>query len=200
MLALWENLGKWQWVKPERLVRAKSGRASCAKCRVWIWHGKSSWRNMIWWDSHLWKPTGLETNGTFAALQVGRGVNQSERSDCGHREERAQRRLGDGFTFYKLPKRQDKEDGETGLEYLYLDSTIRSWRRSKQLMNSTKSVLGRTLQQLYEADASEVWGTSSFIWIIKYLKQNSRLPEQLWKLILSAHLPVPVTGSKPAQT
>ncbi|KAJ8793487.1 hypothetical protein J1605_019321 [Eschrichtius robustus] len=60
------------------------------------------------------------------------------------------------FTFYKLPKRQDKESRETGVEYLYLDSATRSWRRSKQLMNTTKSVLGRTLQQLYEAHASEV--------------------------------------------
>uniref|UniRef100_I3LFM5 Deoxyribonuclease-2-beta n=1 Tax=Sus scrofa TaxID=9823 RepID=I3LFM5_PIG len=40
---------------------------------------------------------------------------------------------------------------ETGLEYLYLDSTTRGWKRSKKLMNTTSSVLGRTLQQLYEA-------------------------------------------------
>ncbi|ELK06291.1 Deoxyribonuclease-2-beta [Pteropus alecto] len=61
----------------------------------------------------------------------------------------------DWFTFYKLPKRQDKESRKTGLEYLYLDSTTRSWRRSKQLINTTKSVLGRTLEQLYEAYASK---------------------------------------------
>ncbi|XP_069934254.1 deoxyribonuclease-2-beta isoform X3 [Oryctolagus cuniculus] len=78
----------------------------------------------------------------------------------------------DWFTFYKLPKRQDKEDGETGLEYLYLDSTIRSWRRSKQLMNSTKSVLGRTLQQLYEADASESNRTA-------YLIYNDAVPKSV---------------------
>ncbi|XP_035882238.1 deoxyribonuclease-2-beta isoform X2 [Phyllostomus discolor] len=61
----------------------------------------------------------------------------------------------DWFTFYKLPKRQDQESRKTGLEYLYLDSTTRSWRRSKQLMNTTKSALGRTLEQLYKAYASK---------------------------------------------
>ncbi|XP_029805202.1 deoxyribonuclease-2-beta isoform X2 [Suricata suricatta] len=61
----------------------------------------------------------------------------------------------DWFAFYKLPKRQDKESRQTGLEYLYLDSSTRSWRRSKQLINDTNSVLGRTLQQLYEAYASK---------------------------------------------
>ncbi|XP_068394145.1 deoxyribonuclease-2-beta isoform X1 [Eschrichtius robustus] len=70
----------------------------------------------------------------------------------------------DWFTFYKLPKRQDKESRETGVEYLYLDSATRSWRRSKQLMNTTKSVLGRTLQQLYEAHASEDNNTAYIIY------------------------------------
>ncbi|XP_001106353.2 deoxyribonuclease-2-beta isoform X2 [Macaca mulatta] len=78
----------------------------------------------------------------------------------------------DWFTFYKLPKRQNKESGETGLEYLYLDSTTRSWRKSEQLMNTTKSVLGRTLQQLYEAYASKSNNTA-------YLIYNDGVPKSV---------------------
>ncbi|XP_062961852.1 deoxyribonuclease-2-beta [Cynocephalus volans] len=78
----------------------------------------------------------------------------------------------DWFTFYKLPKRQDKESRETGLEYLYLDSTIRSWRRSEYLMNTTGSVLGRTLQQLYEAYASKSNNTG-------YLIYNDGVPKSV---------------------
>ncbi|KAM9692989.1 deoxyribonuclease-2-beta [Dama dama] len=78
----------------------------------------------------------------------------------------------DWFTFYKLPKRQDEESRETGLEYLYLDSTTRSWSRSKQLMNATKSVLGRTLQQLYEASASKNNSTA-------YLIYNDGVPKSV---------------------
>ncbi|XP_006149528.1 deoxyribonuclease-2-beta isoform X2 [Tupaia chinensis] len=76
------------------------------------------------------------------------------------------------FTFYKLPKRQGQGGGETGLEYLYLDSTIRTWRRSKQLMNTTRSVLGRTLQQLYEAQASKSNNTA-------YLIYNDGVPKSV---------------------
>ncbi|XP_078188455.1 deoxyribonuclease-2-beta isoform X2 [Callithrix jacchus] len=78
----------------------------------------------------------------------------------------------DWFTFYKLPKRQNKESEETGLEYLYLDSTTRSWRKSEQLMNTTKSVLGRTLQQLYEAYASKSNNTA-------YLIYNDGVPKSV---------------------
>ncbi|XP_016044367.1 deoxyribonuclease-2-beta [Erinaceus europaeus] len=70
----------------------------------------------------------------------------------------------DWFTFYKLPKRQDKEKRDIGLEYLYLDSTTRRWKRSKQLMNSTQSVLGKTLEQLYEAYASKGNNTAYVIY------------------------------------
>ncbi|XP_066228311.1 deoxyribonuclease-2-beta isoform X2 [Saccopteryx leptura] len=76
----------------------------------------------------------------------------------------------DWFAFYKLPKRQDKKSTTTGLEYLYLDSTTRSWRRSKQLMNTTESILGRTLEQLYEAYASKSNNTA-------YLMYNDGVPK-----------------------
>ncbi|KAG8519504.1 Deoxyribonuclease-2-beta, partial [Galemys pyrenaicus] len=78
----------------------------------------------------------------------------------------------DWFAFYKLPKSQDKESKETGLEYLYLDSTTRSWRRSKQLINSSSSVLGRTLQQLHEAYASKNNNTA-------YLIYNDGVPKSV---------------------
>ncbi|XP_004454458.1 deoxyribonuclease-2-beta isoform X2 [Dasypus novemcinctus] len=78
----------------------------------------------------------------------------------------------DWFIFYKLPKRQEKESGKTGLEYLYLDSTTRSWRKSKQLMDNTKSVLGRTLQQLYEAYDSKNNNTA-------YLMYNDGVPRSV---------------------
>ncbi|XP_059545026.1 deoxyribonuclease-2-beta isoform X2 [Myotis daubentonii] len=78
----------------------------------------------------------------------------------------------DWFTFYKLPKRQNEESRRTGLEYLYLDSTTRSWRKSKQLMNSTGSVLGRTLEQLYEAYASKNNNTA-------YLMYNDGVPKSV---------------------
>ncbi|CAH6777176.1 Dnase2b [Phodopus roborovskii] len=61
----------------------------------------------------------------------------------------------DWFIFYKLPKKLDVNSTESGLEYLYLDSTMRSWRKSHHLINSSDSALGRTLGQLYEAYTSK---------------------------------------------
>nr|AAF76893.1 deoxyribonuclease II beta [Homo sapiens] len=98
---------------------------------------------------------------SFALLFLGLfGVLGAATISCRNEEGKAV----DWFTFYKLPKRQNKESGETGLEYLYLDSTTRSWRKSEQLMNDTKSVLGRTLQQLYEAYASKSNNTAYLIY------------------------------------
>ncbi|XP_006831141.1 PREDICTED: deoxyribonuclease-2-beta [Chrysochloris asiatica] len=78
----------------------------------------------------------------------------------------------DWFVFYKFPRNQEKENGATGLEYLYLDSTSRSWRRNKQLMNATKSILGKTLQQLYEAYAFKSNNTA-------YLLYNDGVPKSV---------------------
>ncbi|XP_052034946.1 deoxyribonuclease-2-beta [Apodemus sylvaticus] len=61
----------------------------------------------------------------------------------------------DWFTFYKLSKRTSKTTKETGLQYLYLDSTMQTWSKSRHLINSSRSVLGRTLEQLYEAHNSK---------------------------------------------
>ncbi|XP_005385218.1 PREDICTED: deoxyribonuclease-2-beta [Chinchilla lanigera] len=96
------------------------------------------------------------------------GVLQAATIACRNEEGEAV----DWFIFYKLPKRQDKDTRETGLKYLYLDSTIRSWRRSEQLINTTKSALGRTLQQLYEAYASKSNNTA-------YLLYNDGVPKSV---------------------
>lgn len=78
----------------------------------------------------------------------------------------------DWFVFYKLPKRQGKEGGETGLEYLYLDPSTRSWRRSEKLMNATSSALGHTFQQLYKAYPSKSNSTA-------YLMYNDGIPKSV---------------------
>ncbi|MEJ1276901.1 deoxyribonuclease-2-beta [Cricetulus griseus] len=70
----------------------------------------------------------------------------------------------DWFIFYKLPKRPDNESAESGLEYLYLDSTMRSWRKSYHLINSNESIVGRTLEQLYEAYPSKHNDTAYLIY------------------------------------
>ncbi|XP_036916864.1 deoxyribonuclease-2-beta isoform X1 [Sturnira hondurensis] len=103
---------------------------------------------------------------TLALLLLGLGGFLEATISCRNEEGDAV----DWFTFYKLPKRQDQESRKTGLEYLYLDSTTRSWKRSKQLMNTTESALGRTLEQLYEAFASKNSNTA-------YLMYNDGVPK-----------------------
>ncbi|XP_042136015.1 deoxyribonuclease-2-beta isoform X2 [Peromyscus maniculatus bairdii] len=76
----------------------------------------------------------------------------------------------DWFIFYKLPKRPGSKDAASGLEYLYLDSTMRSWRKSQYLVNSSKSVLGRTLEQLYKVYTSKSNETA-------YLMYNDGVPK-----------------------
>ncbi|XP_007944351.1 deoxyribonuclease-2-beta [Orycteropus afer afer] len=121
---------------------------------------------------------------TLALLFLGLlGVLEATTISCRNEEGEAV----DWFVFYKLPKRQDKENGETGLEYLYLDSTTRSWRRSKQLINTTKSILGRTLQQLYEAYASKNNNTA-------YLIYNDGVPTSVDYSRKFGHTKVPEEG------
>uniref|UniRef100_A0A8C5K5H4 Deoxyribonuclease-2-beta n=1 Tax=Jaculus jaculus TaxID=51337 RepID=A0A8C5K5H4_JACJA len=81
-------------------------------------------------------------------------------------------RAVDWFVFYKLPRRQGKDFGETGLEYLYLDSATRSWRRSERLVNSSRSALGRTLHQLHEAHTAKSNNTA-------YLMYNDGIPKSM---------------------
>ncbi|MBN3323876.1 DNS2B protein, partial [Atractosteus spatula] len=55
----------------------------------------------------------------------------------------------DWFIIYKLPKYKIGSVG-SGLEYMYLDPTVKEWQLSKFLVNTSQSAVGRTLEQLYQ--------------------------------------------------
>ncbi|XP_054608262.2 deoxyribonuclease-2-beta [Nothobranchius furzeri] len=55
----------------------------------------------------------------------------------------------DWFMIYKLPKNGIGKVG-SGVEYLYLDSSVGSWQTSKFLVNMSQGALGNTLNQLYK--------------------------------------------------
>lgn len=76
----------------------------------------------------------------------------------------------DWVIFYKVPKVFHKN--RTGLEYLYLDSLTRKWKKSNHLINSNKSFLGRTLEPLYEAYNSKSNNTA-------YLIYNDGVPKSM---------------------
>ncbi|XP_043935244.1 deoxyribonuclease-2-beta-like [Protopterus annectens] len=61
----------------------------------------------------------------------------------------------DWFVLYKLPRYQINKTSGSGLDYLYLDPTTGGWYPSKNLINTTQSALGQTLQHLYEAYKSQ---------------------------------------------
>ncbi|XP_034036720.1 deoxyribonuclease-2-beta-like [Thalassophryne amazonica] len=54
----------------------------------------------------------------------------------------------DWFIIYKLPRHQIGQIG-SGVEYMYLDSSVGSWRMSKFMINTTQGAMGHTLNQLY---------------------------------------------------
>ncbi|XP_071777971.2 deoxyribonuclease-2-beta [Centroberyx gerrardi] len=58
----------------------------------------------------------------------------------------------DWFVIYKLPKYKIGEIG-SGVEYMYLDSSVGSWQMSKFLVNSSQGAIGSTLNQLYMGQA-----------------------------------------------
>lgn len=58
----------------------------------------------------------------------------------------------DWFVIYKLPRRMVGEVG-TGVDYMYLDSTVESWQTSHFMVNTTEGAVGRTLSQLYSGQA-----------------------------------------------
>ncbi|XP_074077900.1 deoxyribonuclease-2-beta [Macrotis lagotis] len=83
----------------------------------------------------------------------------------------------DWFVFYKLPQNRKEKNERSGLEYMYLDPTTRSWQKSERLVNMTQSVLGRTLQQLYEAWEIKNYSTA-------YVIYNDNVPHSVdysWK-------------------
>ncbi|XP_056132401.1 deoxyribonuclease-2-beta [Lampris incognitus] len=58
----------------------------------------------------------------------------------------------DWFIIYKLPKYMIGEVG-SGVNYMYLDSSVGSWRKSKFEVNTTEGAIGSTLRQIYEGQA-----------------------------------------------
>ncbi|XP_067845931.1 deoxyribonuclease-2-beta isoform X2 [Heptranchias perlo] len=70
----------------------------------------------------------------------------------------------DWFVMYKLPKYQIHQAVGMGLNYMYLDPSTDDWQRSKHLVNTTESAVGRTLQQLYSTYKSKVNDRAYFIY------------------------------------
>ncbi|XP_030640203.1 deoxyribonuclease-2-beta [Chanos chanos] len=55
----------------------------------------------------------------------------------------------DWFIIYKLPTYREGSIG-SGLDYMYLDPSVKTWQLSKFLINETHGALGNTLNQIYE--------------------------------------------------
>ncbi|XP_018589790.1 deoxyribonuclease-2-beta [Scleropages formosus] len=55
----------------------------------------------------------------------------------------------DWFIIYKLPQFKIGSVG-TGLDYMYLDSSMKTWQMSKFLVNDSNGALGNTLKLLYD--------------------------------------------------
>ncbi|MED6260697.1 hypothetical protein ATANTOWER_026565 [Ataeniobius toweri] len=66
----------------------------------------------------------------------------------------------DWFIIYKLPKYRIEEVG-SGVEYMYLDSAVGSWQRSKFMLNTTQGAMANTLNQLYKGKAYLEWSSTS---------------------------------------
>lgn len=53
------------------------------------------------------------------------------------------------FIIYKLPRYQIGQVG-SGVDYMYLDSSVGSWQMSKFMVNTSQGAIGSTLNQLYK--------------------------------------------------
>uniref|UniRef100_UPI0037E6FC95 deoxyribonuclease-2-beta-like n=1 Tax=Semicossyphus pulcher TaxID=241346 RepID=UPI0037E6FC95 len=58
----------------------------------------------------------------------------------------------DWFIIYKLPRYKIGEVG-SGVDYMYLDSSVGSWQMSKFMVNTSQGALPSTLNQLYMGEA-----------------------------------------------
>lgn len=65
------------------------------------------------------------------------------------------------FIIYKLPKYKIGEVG-SGVDYMYLDSSLGSWQMSKFMVNTSQGAVGSTLNQLYKDQAYKVRREPSF--------------------------------------
>lgn len=59
------------------------------------------------------------------------------------------------FIIYKLPRYKIGEVG-SGVDYMYLDSSVGSWQMSKFMVNTSQGAIGNTLNQIYMGKAYEV--------------------------------------------
>ncbi|XP_075062760.1 deoxyribonuclease-2-alpha [Mixophyes fleayi] len=59
----------------------------------------------------------------------------------------------DWFIAYKLPRQDHTPEG--GMHYMYQDGNTGGWVRGSALMNSTKSAVGHTVDQLYKSSKSK---------------------------------------------
>ncbi|MFT7808903.1 deoxyribonuclease-2-beta [Arapaima gigas] len=57
----------------------------------------------------------------------------------------------DWFVIYKLPQLKTESVG-SGLDYMYLDSSVKTWQMSGFLVNNSNGALGSTLKHLYEGE------------------------------------------------
>ncbi|KAM6938360.1 deoxyribonuclease-2-beta-like isoform 1-T1 [Lycodopsis pacificus] len=58
----------------------------------------------------------------------------------------------DWFIIYKLPRYKIGEVG-SGVDYMYLDSSVGSWQLSKFMVNTSQGAIANTLNQLYNGKA-----------------------------------------------
>uniref|UniRef100_A0A8D2ZJ44 deoxyribonuclease II n=1 Tax=Scophthalmus maximus TaxID=52904 RepID=A0A8D2ZJ44_SCOMX len=58
----------------------------------------------------------------------------------------------DWFIIYKLPRYKIGEVG-SGVDYMYLDSSVETWQMSKFMINVSQGAIGNTLDQLYTGKA-----------------------------------------------
>lgn len=65
------------------------------------------------------------------------------------------------FIIYKLPTYKIGEVG-SGVDYMYLDSSVGSWQMSKFMVNTSQGAVGNTLNQLYKGQAYKVRGNLTF--------------------------------------
>lgn len=59
------------------------------------------------------------------------------------------------FIIYKLPKYRIGTDG-SGVDYMYLDSSVKNWQMSKFIVNVSQGAIGNTLNQLYMGEVYKV--------------------------------------------
>ncbi|CAN9500367.1 unnamed protein product [Ophioblennius macclurei] len=68
----------------------------------------------------------------------------------------------DWFIIYKLPKYKIGDIG-SGVDYMYLDSSVGKWQMSKFMINSSQGAIGNTLNQLYKG---EVYKSNSSVYVL----------------------------------